>query len=350
MTMCFMNTRVPWLYFGAVLFAVTLGALVPFTIAQAVACNNPPTGLSSGQCETSCGSNQISAMNYMAYEPAAVNTTCNTGLCCFPKGLDLCSRAVQIHDVALTPTCSNACPNNEKLRVLKGQPPSSELCSTGFCCTQTGAVSAVSCFSLQGVTATCKTDAGPGEVNTNAEGWADWRTNASCQGNCIVKQGSELCAAMAKSVNADLAEVYSCVPTKNDCDPNTELTVKTGRASKACPAGQVCCYPKDKTSAAGGTGTSQAAAAGAPKKLPDPLGGVNIPTLIGNIIRTFAGIAGSLALLMFVYGGIMYITSGGQEKKVAAATEILKNAAIGIVLIFGAYLFVSSIVDALLAE
>lgn len=88
---------------------------------------------------------------------------------------------------------------------------------------------------------------------------------------------------------------------------------------------------------------------GAPIALPDPLSGANLPSLLGNAIRTFAGIAGSIALLMFVYGGVMYILSGGESSKVKDATAILKNAAIGIILIFGAYLFVSAILDAVLA-
>ena len=82
----------------------------------------------------------------------------------------------------------------------------------------------------------------------------------------------------------------------------------------------------------------------------DPLGGANIPVILGGVIRGFAGIAGSIAFLMFIYGGIMYILSGGEGDKVKKATMILQNASIGIVLIFGAYAIVHSILEAILAD
>lgn len=82
----------------------------------------------------------------------------------------------------------------------------------------------------------------------------------------------------------------------------------------------------------------------------DPLGGINISRLLGGIVRSFIGVAGSIAFLMFIYGGIMYILSGGKGEKVKKATTILKNSAIGIVLIFGAYAIVQSIIEAILAE
>jgi hypothetical protein len=66
------------------------------------------------------------------------------------------------------------------------------------------------------------------------------------------------------------------------------------------------------------------------------------------VIRVFMSIAGALALLMFVYGGVMWILSGGDSSKVKAAQTILVNSTIGMVLIFGAYLFTSAIVSSLL--
>jgi hypothetical protein len=105
------------------------------------------------------------------------------------------------------------------------------------------------------------------------------------------------------------------------------------------------------TNAAGESGSGAVATAktGSPTTLPDPLQGVNIPKLIGNIVRTFSGIAGAVALAMFVWGGVKYIISGGDPSKVKAARGILINASWGIILIFGAYTFVDAIIDAILA-
>ena len=51
---------------------------------------------------------------------------------------------------------------------------------------------------------------------------------------------------------------------------------------------------------------------------------------------------------MFVYGGVYWIYSKGEGEKVSRAIEIIRNAVIGLVLIFGAYLFTSAIVQGIL--
>ena len=72
--------------------------------------------------------------------------------------------------------------------------------------------------------------------------------------------------------------------------------------------------------------------------LPNPLGNVeNIPELIGKIIKGVLGLVGSLALLMFIYGGITWMTSGGNEEKIKKGKQILTWAVLGIVMIFTSY-------------
>jgi hypothetical protein len=83
-------------------------------------------------------------------------------------------------------------------------------------------------------------------------------------------------------------------------------------------------------------------------ELPDPLGGISIPVLIGNIIKTVAGVTGSIALVIFVWGGFEYIYSGGEQAKVKSATKRLTNASIGIILIYGAYFIASTAINFLL--
>lgn len=56
-----------------------------------------------------------------------------------------------------------------------------------------------------------------------------------------------------------------------------------------------------------------------------------------NVARLILGITGSMALLMFVYGGFMLLTSGGVEARVTTGKTIIKNAVIGIVLILTAF-------------
>jgi hypothetical protein len=168
-------------------------------------------------------------------------------------------------------------------------------------------------------------------------------TAGACSGGdtCTVARGSEFCKASA--AKEGLAGNYACVAKSGDCEK--DIAEKAGiLQGKLCLAGQKCCVLKV------GEAPAAKAPVGTPKTLPDPLGGANIHSIIGNVIRTFAGIAGSIALVMFVYGGIMMVTSGGAQEKVTNARKILINSTIGIVLIFAAYTFVAAIIDAILAE
>ncbi len=81
--------------------------------------------------------------------------------------------------------------------------------------------------------------------------------------------------------------------------------------------------------------------------LSNPLGTTNIRTVIGRIIQAILGVTGSIALLMFVYGGFLWLISGGSPEKVKKGKDAMKWAIFGLVVIIGAYMIVSTIVTAL---
>jgi len=64
-----------------------------------------------------------------------------------------------------------------------------------------------------------------------------------------------------------------------------------------------------------------------------------VPTLtcmlqtFGRIAQLILGLTGSLALLMFVYGGFLMVTSAGSQEKVSKGKTVMTNAVIGIVII-----------------
>ena len=62
-----------------------------------------------------------------------------------------------------------------------------------------------------------------------------------------------------------------------------------------------------------------------------------IPYLLGNIISYVMGIIGSLALVMFIFGGATWMLSGGNQERVTKGKQILIWATLGIVIIFTAY-------------
>lgn len=69
-----------------------------------------------------------------------------------------------------------------------------------------------------------------------------------------------------------------------------------------------------------------------------------------NIATWILGIVGSLALLMFIYGGFMFILSGGNAEKTAQGKQIIINAVIGLVIIFTSYTIIQFSMTALLGE
>lgn len=51
-------------------------------------------------------------------------------------------------------------------------------------------------------------------------------------------------------------------------------------------------------------------------------------------------LVGSLALLFFVYGGVMFLISAGNEQRVTQAKTIITNAVIGLLIVFGSYIII----------
>ncbi len=66
-------------------------------------------------------------------------------------------------------------------------------------------------------------------------------------------------------------------------------------------------------------------------------------SLVNNIYMYALGIAGTLAVVMIVYGGVKYVVTGGNSSAQKDATEIIKSAVWGIVLLGGAFLILNTI-------
>ncbi|MBU1034356.1 pilin, partial [Patescibacteria group bacterium] len=91
-----------------------------------------------------------------------------------------------------------------------------------------------------------------------------------------------------------------------------EKVKKNSRQSKAstddCKAadGKVCCYLLPEVQAAAG--------AGSPTELTNPLGAnATFYTVIQRVISAFLGMVGALALAVFVYAGVMWMTAGSSD-------------------------------------
>jgi len=66
-------------------------------------------------------------------------------------------------------------------------------------------------------------------------------------------------------------------------------------------------------------------------------GDTDLITTVGNVIKIFLGFLGLIALIIFVYAGFKWMTSGGNDEAIAGAKKLMSAAIIGIFIILIAY-------------
>ncbi len=89
--------------------------------------------------------------------------------------------------------------------------------------------------------------------------------------------------------------------------------------------------------------TNATASANMSYKLENPLAAKSIPEAIGKATRIFIGVSGSLALLAFIWGGLLMLTSSGSEERVKKGKQILVMSTIGLIIIFASYALLKTI-------
>lgn len=80
--------------------------------------------------------------------------------------------------------------------------------------------------------------------------------------------------------------------------------------------------------------------------LTDPLKNRDIPDLVGDIIQYVLGVIGILALVMFIYGGILWMTSGGSADKIKKGKDTIVWAVLGLAIVFFSYAIVNFVLKA----
>lgn len=87
--------------------------------------------------------------------------------------------------------------------------------------------------------------------------------------------------------------------------------------------------------------------------LPNPLidkqtkANLTVQQIIGSAIKVFLGIVGSVALVMFFYGGYLWLISGGSSDRIKKGKETLVWATIGLIVIFSSGILVKTVINAL---
>lgn len=79
--------------------------------------------------------------------------------------------------------------------------------------------------------------------------------------------------------------------------------------------------------------------------IPNPLGTTNINLFVSRIISYVLGLIGTVSLLLFIYGGLIWMTSAGSSDKVKKGRDILVWAVIGMAVVFTSYILVKFIIQ-----
>lgn len=66
--------------------------------------------------------------------------------------------------------------------------------------------------------------------------------------------------------------------------------------------------------------------------------------------KFFLGLSGSFALLFFVYGGVMFLISGGNPERVSKGKQILIGSVLGIIIVFASYTIIGFVLTAFEVE
>src|SRR3989344_461501 len=77
------------------------------------------------------------------------------------------------------------------------------------------------------------------------------------------------------------------------------------------------------------------------------LGQQDIRISIMKVVRVALGLIGIITILLILYAGYLWMTSAGNADKIDQAKMTMRNAAIGLAIIFSAFAIVSFIIGAL---
>ncbi len=83
--------------------------------------------------------------------------------------------------------------------------------------------------------------------------------------------------------------------------------------------------------------------------LENPLEADSVPELVSNVIRGLLGIVGAIALFYLIWGGIVWLTSGGSAERVKKGKDTIVWAIYGLLIIFFSYVIVNYLFTELLA-
>jgi hypothetical protein len=79
----------------------------------------------------------------------------------------------------------------------------------------------------------------------------------------------------------------------------------------------------------------------------NPLGEADPRVIVARVIQGALSVSGTLALLMFVYAGILWMTAAGNDTQITKGKSIMVWSLLGIVVIASAFVLTTAIFNAL---
>jgi hypothetical protein len=76
----------------------------------------------------------------------------------------------------------------------------------------------------------------------------------------------------------------------------------------------------------------------------------DLRSLIRTVLNYFLGFLGLLTVIFIIYAGILYVTAAGNDENTTKAKGIIKNAAIGLIIILLSFALVNFVLGAFTAQ
>lgn len=153
------------------------------------------------------------------------------------------------------------------------------------------------------------------------------------------------CAGQNSQCGAAAPAVSGCECRCNDAKIGIH---SQGRSPDEAACRQTCTNVLSNFESCVGSSGAAAAASIASVPLKNPLSTEDISTLAGNILKALLGIIGSIALLMMVFGGFLWLTAAGNTERIKKGKDTLIWAAIGLAFIFSSYILARFVFQTLL--
>lgn len=76
-------------------------------------------------------------------------------------------------------------------------------------------------------------------------------------------------------------------------------------------------------------------------------GETDIPTIVGRIINIIIGFLGLILVIIIIYGGFLWMTSGGNEEQIKKARGLITSAVVGIGIVILSYAIAHFVIERL---